>query len=108
MSKQKREGLLREDTNADEQMSDCDEEEEEEDASTYAEQLREEVSDVIAGLDIDQWVVILYEVEWYPGTVVEVLTLLDKKSLFAKIHKSNQIFEDFLQIYLHVFNLPDH
>ena len=73
-----------------------------------ASSFKKKYQDVIAAIDIDQWVVILYEGEWYPGTVVEVLTLLDKKSLFAKIHKSNQIFEDFLQIYLHVFNLPDH
>ena len=75
MSKQKREGVLKE-ADADEQMSDCGEEEE--DASTYAEQLHEEACDVIAAIDINQWVVVLYEGEWYPGTVVEVLTLLDK------------------------------
>ena len=38
----------------------------------YAQDLKEAAADVVNSLNIDQWVAVLYDDEWYPGCVQEV------------------------------------
>ena len=46
--------------------------EQDDNAINYSEDLRETCSEIVNILDVDQWVAVNYEGNWYPGCVQKV------------------------------------
>ena len=73
-SKKLREGTLAEMNLDDVTQDEADEEDgEDEEASDYTECLQVVAEAVVHSLEIDQWVAVFYNEEWYPGFVQQVL-----------------------------------
>ena len=72
LSKKKRDGTLECDDLADD---DGIEDSDHQDliATEYIDQVQSEVDAVVKGMEVDQWVVVMYDERWYPGYIKEVI-----------------------------------
>ena len=70
LSRKLRNGTLTEEEDLD-NLEDLDEE-----AACYQADLQAAVTSVVQQIEVDQWVIVLYEEQWYPGCVIEVIIYL--------------------------------
>ena len=68
LSRKLRDGTLTEGENL-EHVEDLDETNFDEDAVGYQAELQAEVLSVVEQIEVDQWVIVLYDQQWYPGCV---------------------------------------
>ena len=80
LSRKLRNGNLTEEEDLD-NVEDLDELNFDENAACYQADLQAEVMSVVQQIEVDQWVIVLYEEQWYPGCVIEVIIYLLSHSI---------------------------
>ena len=72
LSKKKRDGTLEcDDLADDDEIEDSDHQDLI--ATEYIDQVQSEVDAVVKRMEVDQWVVVMYDERWYPGYIKEVI-----------------------------------
>ena len=86
LSRKLRDGTLTEGENL-EHVEDLDETNFDEDAVGYQAELQAEVLSVVEQIEVDQWVIVLYDQQWYPGCVSEVIVFYYYSSYYSMKQK---------------------
>lgn len=87
LSKKLRDGSLKEgeDLQDAEDLENCSEPTFDDSAVGYQTDLQAEVTSVVQLIEVDQWVIVIYDQQWYPGCVSEVIIFYCAVDSFVKL-----------------------